>query len=447
MKYPNRNQAAVLFDARFDALDTVVRDFVRIAEMKYAISFKMPEQHPGAFYRLYTGGEDLMLTFEYVDAPPMGALFASALASPVTTMIAPQMPTHIENARSHILLEVCHGTLSPAEASPREAGVLHDTDMDLPSVHAAAFNRRLETLVLMARVLCDHIAPSAIHWTQSNQLFEPGTFETLASGGFPGPLTIHPLLFGEHSDRADGDRADGDLADGGDGADRDAAAMVGIRTFGARHWLGREILVPPSPLPWSAGYETILSFCAYATMEGGIIIPDGDTFGPPATSPDEESGEIWRVHHRDAETSLATNDDGDARGGPVALYELVPLRHDGWGYIAEDYARSANVLCERAPKPSDPDTDDATDDATDTDASISAHAAPGAMDPESTLAELKAALAEGRDEAAANNPPSVAPSIVPGIVPGIVPATPSRAGDKDISGRSLRARVFGKKDS
>jgi hypothetical protein len=56
--------------------------------------------------------------------------------------------------------------------------------------------------------------------------------------------------------------------------------LAGLRTFGARHWLGREILIRPSVLPWAANLETIFAFLRLATMPGGYVIPDGDSFGP-----------------------------------------------------------------------------------------------------------------------------------------------------------------------
>lgn len=413
MKYPNRIQAALLLDARFEELDALARDFARIAEMKSGATFNVPEHHPGAFVRMFGGSDDLMLTFEYIDSPPNTSLFASALASPVTSIRSPDMPDRIGRARSHILLEVSHGAMGGVEEDPKIAPMMHDVGISGSSTNAAAFERRLEALALMARVATDHVTPSAIHWTQSNQLLEPDAFEAMAARGFPGPLAIHPLLFG-------------------DDKPAEAGAQIGLRTFGARHWLGREIVVPPTSLPWSAAYQTVLVFCAMATMEDGYIIPDGDTFGPPPPE-GEEPGEVWRVQHHDLDQDAPANDDTDARGGPVPVYELVPLRHDECNFVAEEYAREASVLCTREPKPKPaPKAEDAADggDAAG-DASLKEEA--------SSLAELEAALAEGRAEAAAN-PPDPLPAT-------LTSATPSLAGDQNVSGRSLRAKVFGKKES
>ena len=432
--------------------------------MKSGGQFTMPERHPGAFYRLFGGGDDLVVSFEYLNTPPATGLFADALASPVTGLYDPEMKARVEAARAHILLDVSHGALGPvsgADASPTTLAMMADTATATgnaagsPASNAAAFTRRLETLALMARVLSDHADASAVHWTQSNQLLDPDTFETMAGGGFPGPLSIHPLLFSDPANAP---------------APNEPEAL-GVRSFGARHWLGREVLVRPSPLPWSANYEAILAFCSLAAMNEGAVIPDGDTFGPPPPQPgehgdehsDEHSGEIWRVLHHDTDPAqpgaatapAALNDDGDAFSGAAPIFELVPLRHDACGFVAEEYARSASILCQRAPK----DTVNEPESPVHDEAEKADHA--DADETSSTLAELKAALEEGRAHAAANPPdplpaslqasaPNTMPSAMPVAGPTPLPKGPqaghlSLAGEAAVSGRSLRAKVFGKK--
>ncbi len=130
----------------------------------------------------------------------------------------------------------------------------------------------------------------------------------------PSPLHIHPFLFGGKQE------ADGQTS-------------VGIRTFGARHFIGREILIEPSTLPWAANYETILAFLRVATIENGYVIPDGDTFGP------EDRSLSYRVLHREAEP-----DD-------VPLVELVPLMHREFGFVSDDYVPPERVFDDRMPPP------------------------------------------------------------------------------------------------
>ena len=128
----------------------------------------------------------------------------------------------------------------------------------------------------------------------------------------PGPLHVHPYLFGGAKD--------------GDGRTR-----LGIRTFGARHFIGRELLIEPSVLPWAANYETMLAFLRVATAEKGYLIPDGDSFGP------EDRSLSYRVLHREAEA------------GDVPLIELQPLLHQEYGFVAEDYVPPERVFDDRMP--------------------------------------------------------------------------------------------------
>ncbi|MDJ0979786.1 MAG: hypothetical protein QNI87_14775 [Erythrobacter sp.] len=446
MKFPNRIQAALLLDARFEGLDAVTRDFARIVEMKSGATFNVSEHRPGAFARLVGGGEDLILTFEYVESPASPQLFANALASPVTTLRVPDMKARIEFARSHIALEVAHGAFAAVGEEARMASTFATLDPAQSEAGAAAFVSRLETLALMARVATDCVTPSAIHWAQSDQLFDPETFEEQAREGFPGPLAIHPVLYANGADEPD----PGSFESG---------AEIGLRTFGARHWLGHEVTVRPTALPWAAAYQSVLAFCAFAASRDVGSIGDGDTFSPaPSRAQDsgeesgEESGEIWTVRRHQADPNDAATGPGDALGGPVPVYELVPLRHDACAFIADDYAREANVLCQRTPK-AKAKTDSASIDE-DTEVSC--------------LAELEAALAEGRAEAAAN-PPAPLPEHQSEHPPehqsehhpdhhqalqtasdtgrkARHEAAPTLCEEPAPSGRSLRARVFGDKD-
>ena len=81
------------------------------------------------------------------------------------------------------------------------------------------------------------------------------TSQLVSSAKPPSPLHVHPFLYG-HSMSEDG------------------KAKLGIRTFGARHLIGRELLIEPSVIPWAANFETMLAFLRVATAEKGYLIPD-----------------------------------------------------------------------------------------------------------------------------------------------------------------------------
>jgi len=308
MQYPNEIQAALLFDRQVGELDAIVRDFARIEEARSGVRFNVPEAKPGAFYRLF-GGDELMITLEYLDQPANPEVFQQALASTVTGIVCPDIRERLMLSRSHILVNVSHGVLGN---SPEIHRMLQQINYPLEGQSPGQFTRRLDVCALIARIVGDHAQAQAVHWCQSNQLFPGEAFDDLAKLAAPSPLHIHPYLFGN--------------ANGPDGE-----ARVGIRTFGARHFIGREILIEPSVLPWAANYETILSFLRIATTKNGYIIPDGDTFGP------EDRSLSYRVVYRDAEE------------GDVPLYELQPLMYREFGFQAEDYVPPERAINDRSP--------------------------------------------------------------------------------------------------
>ncbi len=311
MRFPDDIQAALLFDAPITNLEEMVRAFARLEEARTGATFNMPEARPGLFYRLFGSGE-LMVTFEYVARPPNVELFQPALASPVTGIIGPDIRGALTRCRSHILINVSHGAMGGVLDSPDIAQFLSAIDFNVPGASLPQFVRRLEVCALASRIVGDHVQPQAVHWVQSDQLIPGEKFDAFASAAAPSPLHVHPVLFGS--------------------AERnDPKPKVGIRTFGARHFIGGEIVIEPSELPWAANYETALAFIRIATTQNGYIIPDGDTLGP------EDRSQSYRCIHRPA------GDDG------VPLFELRPLLFKEFGFKAEEYVETGRVIDDRSP--------------------------------------------------------------------------------------------------
>lgn len=404
MQFPNRLQVAMLFDKPLEFLEEAVRDFARVEEMKTGATFNVPETNPGRFYRLFNGDEELMLTFEYIEGAANEAAFRGALSSPFTGMMTPDIRNRVGATRSHILLEASHGVVGGVESDPKIAGFLQEIGRGPDGATQEQFHRRLEVLALMSRVMTDHATPVAVHWTQSDMLVDGETFDAMAAMEPPSPLHIHPYLFGPRPEEGQ-------------------PAKVGIRTFGARHWLGREILVQPSVLPWAANFETIIAFLRIATAPNGYIIPDGDTFGP------EDRTTSTKVIYREAGE---TEDDLTAEEGGVPLYELVPLKHTDHDFVDPEHVPDENVI------------DDKT--------------FSGVEMPEDQDAKMEAAnswresrkLAEGMGatfEVCSRGDGGEAPPPPPEPAPQVVTPTPSNPGLPSVSGRGLRAKVFGRKQA
>lgn len=313
MQYPNEIQAALLFDGPVDQLETIVRSFARIEEARSGARFNVPEARPGAFYRLF-GGDELMITVEYLDQPADPAVFQQALGSAVTGIVCPDIRERLMRCRSHILVNVSHGAMGDVLNSPDIARFLQQIDYKVQGQSLPQFVRRLDVCALLARIAGDHAPAQVVHWCQSNQLFPGDRFEAAAALAAPSPLHVHPFLFG------------GETAECG-------ATKLGIRTFGARHFIGREILMQPNVIPWAANYQTILAFLTIATTKNGYVIPDGDTFGP------EDRSQSYRVIHRDAEE------------GDVPLYELVPLLYREYDFQAADFVPHEQAIDDRSPPP------------------------------------------------------------------------------------------------
>ena len=312
MQFPSEIQACLLFEGRVSALDEIVRAFMRIEEARSGAKFSVPEAKPGAFYRLFGGGDEMMVTLEYIDGPANAEVFAQALGSAVTGVLCPDIRQRLTRSRSHILVNVSHGAMGNVLSSPDIARFLQQIDYKVEGQSLRQFVRRLDLCALISRIVCDHAPAQVVHWCQSNQLFAGEKFDAVASLSAPGPLHVHPFLFG------------GAKAENGE-------TKLGIRTFGARHFVGREVLVEPNVLPWAANFETICAFLKIATVDKGYVIPDGDTFGP------EDRSQSYRVVYRDAEE------------GDVPLYELQPLMFREYGFQADDYVPRDKVFNDQAP--------------------------------------------------------------------------------------------------
>ena len=399
MLYPNRIQAALLFDRSIRDLEEIVRDFARIEGMKSGANFNVSEANPGRFYRLFNGAEELMLTFEYLEGPCNPEVFRAALSSAYTGIVTPDIRDRLTRTQSHILLEVSHGVLGGVDASPEFAGLFAAIGRPPEGATQKQFERRLGTLALMTRIASDHTMPLAVHWTQSDQLMAGEACDALAALDGIGPLYVHPFLYGPTPNSGD-------------------EALVGIRTFGARHWLGREVLIKPNVLPWAVNYETILAFLRVATMANGYIIPDNDTFGP------EDRSLSYRVLHHDTGSDIGYHEPEPA---DMPMYELVPLKHLAHGFVAPEHVPDANVFNDRAfPAAIMPDDQDAK------------MALANEWSEKRKLAEGIGGQFEVRAVGEGPPPPPPAPVIRP---------TPSLPGAPSLSGRGLRSKLFGNREA
>jgi hypothetical protein len=138
------------------------------------------------------------------------------------------------------------------------------------------------------------------------------------SDASPNPLHVRPLPF----------RGPGTTQDQG---------IAGLVTFGAAAFIGREIRVRPTEVPWSEAYQHALTFIALAIAKNGYVIPDGDTFS------DESDSFCYRVHHT-AEPLVTA-------GAQIPCYELEPLLNKQHRFRSPDYVPPDKIVNIDNPQP------------------------------------------------------------------------------------------------
>jgi hypothetical protein len=296
MTYPSDTQSALLFDKPFDHLEAFANKAIAVLSARSAAPFGVNECNPGVFYRIY-GGDDVMITLEYMNSRANVMLLDLPLKSPVTKLLCPDMMERVDAHKTHVLISVSHGVWGN---SPEVAAMLDKMSYPKSGTTFENFAQHLEVCELLTLLAQENQEASAIHWTQSDQLLDYKTFQIFASGPAPNHLHVHPYLLGG-------------------GTSPSGEPLVVVTGLGSAQFVGRTVTVKANPLPWHASFEAIFVFMRVALMPNGYVIPDTDTFG------DEDNSECYSVRHIPASDGLAP------------FYELEPLLHKQYGYQSPTY--------------------------------------------------------------------------------------------------------------
>ncbi len=317
MQFPNNIQAALLFDRKKPLdLDALVRTFLQMQEEQNVQYNLASDTKPGIFYRMY-GSNDVMITVELINGQAQLPVFDATLSSPFTQQITPDARKRLSTHKSHILVGVHHGTIPPM---PEMEAFFKQLDMPQPGSSLNEFRLRLLLCSFISLTAHKMSEISLVHWGMSDLLITGEMFASIALDLAPSFLHIHPLLF-----------------DGGKGPS--GQQQIEIKTHGVSHFLGREVHVLPTFLPWPEVMEAIFTFLTLATTESGYIIPDGDTFGP------DDNTSCYRVRHiREGEKS------GNFTG---PLYQLELLQSSKHGYASPDYIQPSRIIDDSSPLPTD----------------------------------------------------------------------------------------------
>ncbi len=308
--YPKQIQAAVLFDrVKPFPLEKLVDAFIGVDAAPGVTYNRVFDSKPGVFYHLY-GTNNAMITVEYIERQAHAPLFEMALAQPFTQRATPDARARIARHRSHILVNVQHGVM-PQNA--QLTAFMRQLKVPQDGHSLRDYSSRLLRCGAMAAIAHKLGDASLVHWRTTDHLLTGKDFAQFAMQPAPSLLHIHPLI-----------------AQGGKGAD--GKDRVQIKTFGAAHFIDREIHLLPSPLPAGDGIQTILAFLKIATAENGYIIPDGSTFGP-------DLGDCYRVRHIPEGVM-----SGELKG---PLYQIEVLRSIKHNYTSPDYIAPERTFDDR----------------------------------------------------------------------------------------------------
>ncbi len=319
---PNALQVALLYDSA-DAIDlnALQAAFLKSESNVPGYQYNVVEADGRSHFRCFGGREsDVMVFVEWVDRPTARANFNTALSSVFNQIGVPDAAALIDRHRGLLLINVHHGAMTQ---SGEIQALLAKMGMGQEGQSLPQYQERLRVMGLLAAMATEISKPTLSHWTHTDVLALPQAIQHYSAG--PNPLNVHPLPF----------RGPGTTQEEG---------IAGLVTFGAAAFIGREIRVRPSEVPWGETYQHALGFIALALHTNGYVIPDGDTFG------DESHSFCYRVHHT-AEPFLNA-------GTEIPCYELEPLLNTQHGFQSPGYVtrerirqhrRAATRICSRGP--------------------------------------------------------------------------------------------------
>ncbi|WP_208353833.1 hypothetical protein [Pseudaestuariivita rosea] len=204
--------------------------------------------------------------------------FADVLANPLITNGNPGLAKAVLEHQRAFLIEVGPGSVPGFAAALAQSGIadalggMDTAEMGLSDDQAGYENRLLLAQSLTSAMIRE-MAPSAVHWVQSQQIFDAAAFNSLVAEGFSLPLYCGPFLYGGEQ-----------MPDG--------SVKVGIRALGSQNLLGKTVIFAPDVQDWSQSYMQVLAFIAYCRSIGRLL-GDGETMASDAAD-----ATVVRVSHK-----------------------------------------------------------------------------------------------------------------------------------------------------
>jgi hypothetical protein len=314
---PNLVQIALLYDSP-DGVDlrALQAGFLKSELNVPGCQYNVVEADGRTRFRCF-GGQDanVMVFVEWMNRPAVRANFNTALGSVFNQITVPDAATLIDRHRGVLLINIHHGAMSQSPEVQRLLGQLGvgQAGQSLPQ-----YQERLRLMGLLAAMATEIGKPTLSHWTHTDVLARPQAIKNFMCDANPNPLHVHPLPF----------RAPGTTQDQG---------IAGFVTFGSAAFIGREIRVRPTKVPWGEAYQHALGFITLAIRKNGYVIPDGDTFS------DDSESFCYRVHHT-AEPLVNA-------GKQIPCYELEPLLNKQHDFQSPDYIAPGRTVNLDKPQP------------------------------------------------------------------------------------------------
>ena len=241
--------------------------------------------------------------------------FADVLANPLIANGQRNLLDAVTNHKRGLLVTVGAGA-APGMVKAFVQSPLSDTlkgDLAPFDISQSAYEERLLIGQIVGKILVGELMPTAVHWGQSQQLFDGSSFIKLADEGFCLPLYVGPFLYGGEK-----------MFDG--------SVKAGVRGLGSQYLIDKMVIFRPNPEFWVESYKAILAFITYCRSIGRILGPD------ETMSWDDEGAKVIRIAHK--------NDIPQLPNGYIELHldPITPVNVPGQPAVSANMANLSDAL-------------------------------------------------------------------------------------------------------
>lgn len=292
--FPDKIEAVLLYDelVPFQPEEMLPLLNGALAQKNLPPSFQRTafEQPPGY---LHYFGADITVQITQSPEPKAPEGFGGSLASGFTHITFKEAGDIVASHKQHVFITISKGVPMPDHPLLDEIGYM------AAPFEEWQFDLALQMLKSIITAYFSKSEPLAIHWVQSDQMVSPERFGSVAMDADDYSLFVHPEV--TWSGKMEGDNQ-----------------ALGFRTYGAKNFIGKEILFDETIVHFGFCYLRTLMFIAMARMSGAVV-PHGETFGKDHT-------EIIRVRH---EPDPAGRDE-------QGIIRLTLERSDEHDFICDD---------------------------------------------------------------------------------------------------------------